>query len=123
MGRVQGKVALISGGARGMGASHARRLIAEGAQVVIGDLLDTEGEAMAATGEWRRVLQVLLNLLGNALRYAPEGSRVQVSVAAHGNRAVVTVADEGAGLSPQQQAKGGSLNWQEICGCRRWSRC
>ena len=48
MGRVQGKVALISGGARGMGASHARRLIAEGAQVVIGDLLDTEGEAMAA---------------------------------------------------------------------------
>jgi signal transduction histidine kinase len=62
-----------------------------------------EGEVMAATGEWRRVLQVLLNLLGNALRYAPEESRVRVSVAAHGNRAVVTVADEGAGLSPQQQ--------------------
>ncbi|TFD29049.1 glucose 1-dehydrogenase [Cryobacterium cryoconiti] len=48
MGRVQGKVALISGGARGMGASHARRLLSEGAQVVIGDLLDDEGAALAA---------------------------------------------------------------------------
>ncbi len=64
-----------------------------------------EGETMPVVGEWRRVLQVLLNLLGNALRYAPEGSTVRVTVAAHGNRAAVTVADEGAGLSPQQQAK------------------
>ena len=64
-----------------------------------------EGEVMPATGEWRRVLQVLLNLLGNALRYAPEGSTVRVSVAATGARAAVTVADEGAGLSLQQQAK------------------
>ncbi len=47
MGRVSGKVALISGGARGMGASHARLLVAEGARVVIGDLLDDEGERLA----------------------------------------------------------------------------
>jgi 3alpha(or 20beta)-hydroxysteroid dehydrogenase len=46
MGRVDGKVALISGGARGMGASHARALIAEGAQVVIGDILDDDGAAL-----------------------------------------------------------------------------
>ena len=64
-----------------------------------------EGEAMAAVGEWRRVLQVLLNLLGNALRYSPEGSRVRLTVARVGERAVVTVADEGAGLTSQQQAK------------------
>ena len=64
-----------------------------------------EGEAMPATGEWRRVLQVLLNLLGNALRYAPEGSTVRVSVAAATGRAGVTVADEGPGLSAEQQAK------------------
>ena len=64
-----------------------------------------EGEAMAAVGEWRRVLQVLLNLLGNALRYAPEGSHVRLTVARVGERAVVTVADEGAGLTSQQQAK------------------
>ena len=47
MGRVDGKVALISGGARNIGAASARMLVAEGAQVVIGDLLDEEGAALA----------------------------------------------------------------------------
>ena len=47
MGRVDEKVALISGGARGMGAAHARMLVAEGAKVVIGDILDDEGKALA----------------------------------------------------------------------------
>ncbi|KRQ19061.1 MULTISPECIES: glucose 1-dehydrogenase [Mycobacteroides] len=48
MGRVTGKIALISGGARGMGAAHARALVDEGAHVVIGDLLDEAGQALAA---------------------------------------------------------------------------
>lgn len=47
MGRVDDKVAVITGGARGMGASHARALVAEGAKVVIGDILDEEGKALA----------------------------------------------------------------------------
>lgn len=46
-GRVEGKVALISGGARNIGAASARALVAEGAKVVIGDLLDEEGKALA----------------------------------------------------------------------------
>jgi 3alpha(or 20beta)-hydroxysteroid dehydrogenase len=46
--RLAGKVALVSGGARGMGASHVRTLVAEGAKVVFGDILDDEGEAVAA---------------------------------------------------------------------------
>jgi len=48
MGRVDGKVALISGAARGMGASHARLLVGEGARVILGDILDEEGRAVAA---------------------------------------------------------------------------
>src|ERR1700740_862981 len=47
MGRVDGKVAVISGGARGMGAADAWALVAEGGKVVIGDILDDEGKALA----------------------------------------------------------------------------
>ncbi|MEU7305497.1 SDR family oxidoreductase [Streptomyces sp. NPDC007206] len=46
--RFDGKVAIVTGGARGMGASHVRGLVAEGARVVIGDLLDSEGKTLAA---------------------------------------------------------------------------
>src|SRR5580704_17361793 len=48
MGRLDGKVALITGGARGMGKSHVRHFVAEGAQVVFGDVLDERGSAVAA---------------------------------------------------------------------------
>ena len=48
MGRVDDKVVLISGGAQGMGAAHAKMLVAEGAKVVLGDILDEKGEALAA---------------------------------------------------------------------------
>jgi 3alpha(or 20beta)-hydroxysteroid dehydrogenase len=44
MGRLAGKVALISGGARGQGAAETRLFVREGAAVVFGDLLDGEGK-------------------------------------------------------------------------------
>jgi 3alpha(or 20beta)-hydroxysteroid dehydrogenase len=47
MGRVDDKVAIITGGAQGMGAADARMLVAEGAKVVIGDILDEPGQALA----------------------------------------------------------------------------
>jgi 3alpha(or 20beta)-hydroxysteroid dehydrogenase len=47
MGKLDGKVALVSGGARGMGAAEVRRLHADGASVVAADVLDEEGKALA----------------------------------------------------------------------------
>ncbi len=47
MSRFQNKVVLISGGARGQGAAEARMLVAEGAKVVIGDVLEAEGSRLA----------------------------------------------------------------------------
>jgi 3alpha(or 20beta)-hydroxysteroid dehydrogenase len=46
--RFEGQVALISGAARGMGAAEARAFAAAGARVVLGDILDAEGEQVAA---------------------------------------------------------------------------
>jgi 3alpha(or 20beta)-hydroxysteroid dehydrogenase len=47
MGRLDGKVALITGAARGQGAAEARLFVAEGAQVMLGDVRDDDGEIVA----------------------------------------------------------------------------
>ena len=57
-GRLHGKVALITGAARGQGEAEARLFVAEGARVVLGDVLDELGEKVASS-------------LGEAARYVP----------------------------------------------------
>jgi len=47
MGRLEGRVALITGGSRGQGAAEGRLFVAEGASVVLADVRDAEGEALA----------------------------------------------------------------------------
>jgi 3alpha(or 20beta)-hydroxysteroid dehydrogenase len=48
MNRLANKVALVTGGSRGLGAATVRTMVAEGAKVVFGDVLDAEGEALAS---------------------------------------------------------------------------
>ena len=79
--RLAGKVALISGAARGMGASHAREMVAHGARVVCGDILDTEGELVAEE-------------LGDAARYV----HLDVTSPQDWDRAVAVAVAEFGGL-------------------------
>ena len=48
MGKLSGKTAIVTGGARSMGAATARLFVAEGARVLIADVLEAEGHALAA---------------------------------------------------------------------------
>lgn len=58
MSRLENKVAIITGGARGMGASHVRRFVSEGAKVLFTDILEEEGQALAKElGENARFLK------------------------------------------------------------------
>lgn len=59
-----------------------------------------------ATGEYRRVLQILLNLLGNAISYSPAESTIALTVGRDiANRPCVSVLDQGPGLTADQQER------------------
>lgn len=64
-----------------------------------------DDETLPATGEFRRVLQVLLNLLGNAINYAPDGSMIWLRLDDGPDWASVTVADQGPGMSDEEQRR------------------
>jgi 3alpha(or 20beta)-hydroxysteroid dehydrogenase len=74
--RLAGRTALISGGARGQGAAHARRLAEEGAAIIIGDILQDAGEAHADE----------LRAAGHAVQFV----RLDVTAPADWNAAVQT---------------------------------
>lgn len=57
-------------------------------------------ESCRARGESRSVIQVLVNLIGNAVRYSPESSAVTISFERADGRVMVHVADEGPGIDP-----------------------
>jgi signal transduction histidine kinase len=63
------------------------------------------GETLPAIAEFRRVLQVLINLITNAIRYSPSGSQVWVRLEGHEARARVIVADQGPGLSEADKVR------------------
>jgi len=54
-------------------------------------------------GDERKVKQVLLNLLSNALKFTPEGGRIDVAARLHHDAAEVSVTDTGIGIAPEDQ--------------------
>ncbi|MBW6525469.1 PAS domain-containing sensor histidine kinase [Sphingomonas sp. RHCKR7] len=60
---------------------------------------------LVALGEFRRLLQVAVNLIANAVRYAPRDSAVVLTVRREGGRALLTVADAGRGIAAVDQAR------------------
>jgi len=88
---------------------HSIDLVALAAEAVV--MLDTSAEErpvtieldrrdpLPAKGEERAVIQILVNLIGNAIRYSPEGGRIHVSFAHVGGTASVSVQDEGPGVA------------------------
>lgn len=62
-------------------------------------------DSAPATGEFKRVLQILVNLIGNAVRYSPDGGMVWIRTHRDRGTAVIIVADQGKGIAIEDQAR------------------
>jgi PAS domain-containing protein len=68
------------------------------------ELVGDDG-ALSANGEARGIVQILVNLLGNAVRHSPHKANIAVILEARGAMAAVTIADEGPGIATENQAR------------------
>ncbi len=64
-----------------------------------------EDETLMVSGDFRRMLQILVNLLSNAVRYSPPGTSVWLRTEQEGDMAALIVADQGKGIAPEDQAR------------------
>ena len=67
------------------------------------DLELGEGAVLITDGD--RVLQIVTNLLANALHWTPEGGRVELELGVHKGEVAVAVSDTGPGIAPQQEER------------------
>ncbi len=65
----------------------------------------TDAQIVPAVAEFRRVLQILLNLVTNAVRYSPDGTEIFIDVATAGDSALLMVSDQGAGIAPDDRER------------------
>jgi signal transduction histidine kinase len=68
-------------------------------------VLDFPADYPVVSGDTERLRQVLNNLLSNAIKYAPAGGEIRVGGWADGQNVTVYVADQGIGISPEEQGK------------------
>jgi two-component system CheB/CheR fusion protein len=62
-------------------------------------------EALSARGDLARIDQLLMNLVGNAVKYSPTGGQIRVSLGRHDGSAEITIADQGIGIPPEELPK------------------
>ncbi len=68
-------------------------------------LVPDEKTYVPAKAEFRRVLQIMLNLITNAIRYSPDGTEVQVDVGFEDGFAYISVSDRGAGVDAENHER------------------
>lgn len=68
-------------------------------------LTPPDNEQVPAVAEFRRTLQILLNLVNNAIRYSPDGTEIRIEMASTATMASISVIDQGAGVSPDDREK------------------
>ena len=63
------------------------------------------GDVLPAKGEERAALQILVNLIGNAIRYSPSGGAIRLSFSRSSGTASVSVSDDGPGIAAADQQR------------------
>jgi PAS domain S-box-containing protein len=66
-------------------------------------VVDRSGELLWVEAEAARLIQVIHNLVDNAVRYSPSGGRIDVRLRREGDEAVVRVADQGLGIPEEER--------------------
>src|SRR3989442_15616396 len=143
MARFDNKVVLVSGGARGQGAGEARLLVAQGAKVVIGDVLDNQGQSLAvelgpaasfvrhdvtSEADWARAVEAaeklggLHGLVNNAGIYQPAAlmeTDDAALAAAHPDQPVRLLPRHEGGVPAMERSGGGSIvNISSVAGLK-----
>ena len=151
MGRLDGKVALISGGARGQGATEAKFFVREGAKVIFGDILDeagkqVEAEIRAAGGEatyvhldvtnensWRAAVDTAVRLYGklnilvnNAAIFSPtplaDTSEAQWDAILDTNLKAQFFCAQRAATLLKKSGRGRIINFASLGGLKAWPK-